>query len=133
MRPAAKAGFGWLRSPDVSADGPLILVVEDDESLRLVCRVNLELDGFRVAEAATAGAARAAVAAERPAAVFLDLLLGTEDSGDLLDELRAAGVQVVLLTGASDVDGYRERATELMGKPFEPAALVDVAKRLANG
>jgi DNA-binding NtrC family response regulator len=101
--------------------------------LRLVCRVNLELDGFRVAEAATAGEARAAVAAERPAVVFLDLLLGTEESGDLLDELRAAGVQVVLLTGASDVGGYRERATELMGKPFEPATLVDVAKRLANG
>src|ERR1044071_677565 len=26
---------------------PLVLIVDDDESLRLLCRVNLELDGYR--------------------------------------------------------------------------------------
>ena len=78
----------------VTDAGPLILVVEDDASIRLLCRINLELDGFRVEEAATVAGARAAVAAERPALVVLDLWLGVEDAGDLLDELarrRAAG------------------------------------------
>ena len=30
---------------------PTVLVVDDEPSLRLVCRVNLELDGYRVLEA----------------------------------------------------------------------------------
>jgi DNA-binding response OmpR family regulator len=111
---------------------PLILVVEDDASIRLLCRINLELDGFRVEEAATVAEARAAVAAERPALVVLDLWLGTEDAGGLLDELRAGGSPVVILSGASDVE-HEERASEVLAKPFEPLALVAVAKRLASG
>jgi DNA-binding response OmpR family regulator len=117
----------------VTSDGPLILVVEDDASLRLVCRVNLELDGFRVEEAASVDEARAAAARERPALVLLDLWLGTEEAAALLDELRAAGLPVVLLSGADDADAYAGRATELMGKPFEPADLVAAAQRLTSG
>ncbi len=113
--------------------GPLILVVEDDPSLRLLCRVNLELEHYRVEEAATIETAREAVAAERPALVFLDVRLGTEDCDVLLDELRLAGIPVVLVSGVSDVDRYRDRATEVLGKPFEPQALVDAARRLAVG
>ena len=112
---------------------PLILVAEDDASLRLLCRVNLELDGFRVAEAATAEDARAAVNGERPAAVVLDLRLGTTDASGLLDELRAAGLPVVVLSGASDLEAYRGRASEVLGKPFEPDELVRVVTRVAVG
>ena len=90
--------------------GPRILVVEDDASLRLLCRVNLELDGFRVEEAATVEEARAAVAAARPALVVLDLRLGADTADELLDELRASRVAVVLLSGAADVETYRDRA-----------------------
>ena len=52
-----------------------MLVVEDDASLRLLARVNLELEQFSVREAGTLEEARAAVAAERPAMVFLDVHL----------------------------------------------------------
>jgi DNA-binding response OmpR family regulator len=117
----------------VTPSGPLILVVEDDASLRLVCRVNLELDGFRVAEAASVAEARAAAARERPALVVLDLWLGTEDAGELLDGLRGDRLPVVLLSGADDAGDYAGRATEVMGKPFEPMALVAAAQRLTNG
>jgi DNA-binding NtrC family response regulator len=117
----------------VTDDGPLILVVEDDASIRLLCRINLELEGFRVEEADTVAAARAVMVAERPALVVLDLWLGVEDAGDLLDEFRAAGLPVVLLSGTTDAERYGDRATEVMAKPFEPMALVSVAQRLANG
>jgi two-component system KDP operon response regulator KdpE len=122
-----------VRSPDVTAGGPLILVVEDDASLRLLCRFNLELDGFRVVEAATLDAARDAVGAERPALVVLDLRLGTGESGELLDELRATAIPVVLLSGVADLESYRERADDVLAKPFAPADLSAVARRLANG
>ena len=117
----------------MSGSQPLVLVAEDDPSLRLLYRVNLELEGFRVAEAATVDEARAAVEAERPAAVVLDLRLGTTDAGGLLDELRAGGLPVVVLSGASDLEAYRGRASELLGKPFEPDELVRVVARVAVG
>jgi DNA-binding NtrC family response regulator len=116
----------------VADEGASILLVEDDPSLRLMCRVNLELEQFRVREAATLEDARKAVAEERPAMVFLDVHLGQVASDGLLDELRAAGIPVVLVSGSADVDQYRERATEVLTKPFEPRDLVDAAKRLSS-
>jgi hypothetical protein len=48
----------------------------------------------------------------------------------LLDELRLAGIPVVLVSGTADVSHYLDRATEVLGKPFEPQALVEAARRL---
>jgi DNA-binding response OmpR family regulator len=107
-----------------------ILVVEDDAPLRMVCRVNLELDGFAVREAGSVFEARAAVADERPALVFLDLHLAGGASDELLDELRADGIPVVLVSGTVDVRAYEGRANAVMPKPFEPAELVEAARQL---
>src|SRR5437868_2699156 len=63
-----------IPSPAVARQAS-VLVVEDDASLRLLCRLNLELEQFRVREAATLAEARAAVAEERPGMVFLDVHL----------------------------------------------------------
>jgi DNA-binding response OmpR family regulator len=117
----------------VTGGGPLILVVEDDPSLRLLYRVNLELDGFRVSEADSSAAARAAVGAEPPAVVFLDALLGAERCDELLAELRAAGIPVVVVSGIDGLDGYRHRASEVLAKPFDPQALGVTAGRLVAG
>ena len=111
--------------------GTSILIVEDDRSLRLVCRVNLELEHFRVREAEGVAEARAAVAAERPALVFLDLHLGAGASDGFLEELRADGIPVVLVSGTVDVTEYEGRASEVMSKPFDPADLVAAARRHA--
>ena len=110
-----------------------MLIVEDDASLRLLCRVNLELDGFRVEEAASADAARAAFAAVRPALVVLDLMLGGAESGELLDELRGEGVPVVLLSGVAGLERFEARASAMLAKPFDPSSLSDVARALAVG
>jgi DNA-binding response OmpR family regulator len=110
-----------------------ILVVEDDPALRLLSRVNLELEGFAVREAASLGQARAAVGDERPDVVLLDVHLGAESSDALLDELRAGGIPVLLVTGTADADEYRTRASEVLAKPYEPDALIAAAKRLAVG
>ena len=110
-----------------------MLVVEDDPSLRLLCRVNLELERFDVREAATVEEARAAVEERRPDVVLLDVHLDGEPSDHLLEELRALGIPVVVVTGSADPDQYRDRADEVLGKPFEPDALVAAAKRHALG
>jgi two-component system C4-dicarboxylate transport response regulator DctD len=112
---------------------PSILVVEDDASLRLLCRVNLELEGFRVREAASIAEAARAVGEERPLGVFLDVNLSGERCDVLLDDLLERGIPVVLVTGAADVDRYRALGTEVLAKPYEPEALVAAAGRLAVG
>jgi DNA-binding NtrC family response regulator len=110
----------------------LALVVEDDPGLRLLYRVNLELEQFEVHEAATLEEARAAVSRERPGVVVLDVHLEGVSSDALLDELRAARIPVVVVTGSADVDAYRDRADEVLAKPFLPDALVAAARRHAR-
>ena len=110
-----------------------ILIVEDDASLRLVCRVNLELEGFSVREAEGVDEARAAVAAKRPTLVFLDLHLGQGAADGLLDELRADGIPVVVVSGTVDVTEYEGRASAVMPKPFDPADLIAAAHRHTVG
>ena len=109
-----------------------VLVVDDDVSLRLLCRVNLELDGFLVREASTIAEAEAAVAEDRPDVVLLDVHLQKDDSRGLLEWLRAAGIPVAIVTGSADLDEYRDIADALIGKPFEPQTLVETARRLAR-
>ena len=78
-----------------------VLVVEDEPSLRLLCRVNLELEGHRVSEAATLAEAREAIEREQPDVILLDLHLGSDDGLDLLDELDSLDLplRVMLLSG----------------------------------
>jgi two-component system, NtrC family, nitrogen regulation response regulator NtrX len=120
-----------LRSRAVWERGP-VLVVEDDAGLRLLCRVNLELEQIPVREAGTLEQARTEVAAVRPSLVFLDVHLHGESTDVLLDELRRDAVPVVVVTGSADITQYVDRADEVLGKPFEPAALVACVRRLVG-
>ena len=99
-----------------------VLVVDDDQSMRLLCRVNLEFEGHRVREAATLADAREQIDLEVPDVILLDLHVGLEDGIDLIDELEALElpVRVVLLSGASEVGpALRSRVDSVLGKPFE--------------
>lgn len=104
----------------------VVLVVEDDASLRLLCRVNLELEGFRVREASTVTDARAGLA-EGPDVVLLDLHVGGELAHPLLEEakLLPKPPAVLLFTGTAEVDSeLRARADGAVSKPFEIEDLV---------
>jgi len=108
------------------------LIVDDDAALRLLLRVNLELEGFAVREAATVADAASAVASERPDVVLLDVHLGGEETSGLLDSLRADGIPVALVTGSVDASLFRDRADAVILKPFDPQELVEIARRLAR-
>ena len=103
------------------ADARNVLVVEDEQSLRLLCRVNLELDGHRVGEAASLAEARSAIERDQPDVILLDRHLGPDDGLELLDEIEALElpVRVVLLSGSSEVGPeLRARVAGVLGKPF---------------
>ena len=116
----------------MQAQTPTALVVEDDAALRMLIRVNLELEGFAVEDAGTLEDAEAVLARLRPDVVLLDVHLEGRETLDLLARLRAEGVPVALVTGSVDVEEYRDAADAVLSKPFVPQALVAVARRLAR-
>ena len=108
-----------------------MLVVEDDASLRFLCRLNLELEGFLVLEASTVADARTGLA-EGPDVVLLDLHVGGELSHPLLEEakLLPRPPADLLFTGTAEVDSeLRARADGSVPKPFEPEELVAAVRR----
>ena len=115
--------------------GTTVLVVDDDSALRLLCRVNLELEGYRVLEAPTLEAAEAAVATERVDVILLDVHVGEGDGRRFLRELRDAenAVAVALFTGSSELDSEdRELADAVLPKPFALGELTSTVRRLVG-
>jgi DNA-binding NtrC family response regulator len=113
-----------------------VLVVDDEASLRLLCRVNLELEGHRVLEAATVSEASTLLSTEAVDVVLLDVHVGVGNGLDVLDEIEALElpVRVVLLSGTSDIDQpLRARVHDVLGKPFSLEQLADAVADGASG
>lgn len=117
-----------------SGDGrPLVLLVDDDATIRRILAVGLELEGFSVVPASGGRAALEALARQRPAAVLLDLTMPDLDGLEVLRRLREAGddVPVCVLSARDDVDdrvrGLEAGADDYVVKPF---ALEEVVARL---
>ena len=110
-----------------------VLVVDDDASIRLLCRVNLELEGYRVLDAARIEDARALVESERVDVALLDVHVGAESGLDLLRELKAKQPQVAtaLVTGTFDLESAaRTDADAILGKPFSLDDLLATVREL---
>jgi two-component system OmpR family response regulator len=117
--------------------GQVVLVVDDDSAMRFLCRVNLELDGYRVVEAGTLDEARALLESEPVAVVLLDLQVGLERGDALLAELRGREphIPVVVVTGSADVDSGERRieSDAVLAKPFTIDAMLATVRSLATG
>ena len=112
-----------------------VLVLDDDPSIRLLCRVNLELDGHTVKEAGTLAEARRAIEEGGVDVAILDVHVAGADSRDLLVELRKGhpDLPVALLTGTADrSELIRVGADALIPKPFELEELRRTVEELAG-
>jgi DNA-binding response OmpR family regulator len=85
---------GQRRGSDPGSRNQLVLLVEDEATLRRIVARNLETRGARVHEAATAAEAIASVAAEHPDLMLLDINLPDRSGWDVLRELKRQGVEV---------------------------------------
>jgi len=106
-----------------------ILLVDDEPELRRMVASLLTGAGYEVAEAADCAQARAAMAARRPDAVLLDVMLPDGDGFSLLPELRRFGDVPVLYLSARDEDAARLQglglgADDYITKPFLPQELL---------
>jgi DNA-binding response OmpR family regulator len=118
----------------VGGEQATVLVVDDEPAIRLLCRVNLELEGYRVLEATSLGEARRLLAEGTIAAVLLDMRIGNERGETLLGELRESGVPVVVVTGSAEIDAdWAKDADAVLGKPFAIDELLRAVHSVAKG
>jgi diguanylate cyclase (GGDEF)-like protein/PAS domain S-box-containing protein len=110
---------------------PLILLVDDDSTVRFLLGNVLREGGFEVKEAAD-GAVGIDLAREiAPDLVILDVMMPGLDGYETCQALRAiaacADVPVLMLTGLDDVHSFRRAfeagATDFATKPISPAML----------
>jgi len=109
--------------------GELVLVVDDEPTVREVGSRYLELGGYRVAEAGDGPAALRAATAMLPDLVVLDLMLPGMDGIEVCRRLRAATpTPIVMLTAkgheADRIVGLELGADDYVVKPFSPRELV---------
>lgn len=126
-------GYG-VSGADFQLRQPTILIVDDDASLRLLCRVNLELEGYNVLEARSVADAEDAVAGDEVDLFLLDVHVGADDGLALMRSLRARdhGAPVVVFTGSAVLDSATiAEADGIVPKPFRLEQLLDVVRRLA--
>jgi len=101
-----------------------ILVVDDDASITIGLRDNLEYEGYRVMTASTAREARETVARETPDLTLLDLMLPDGDGISVCRQLRAQGYTrpIIMLTARGEeldkVLGLEVGADDYVVKPF---------------
>jgi DNA-binding NtrC family response regulator len=113
--------------------GLTVLVVEDDPSLRMLSRVNLELEHYRVLEAETVSRAEELLGSEPVDLVLLDIHVGDRDGRELLPKLRRdhPDVAVCMLSGTSEADPPEEEGVHaFIRKPFELDDLIGTVERL---
>ncbi|MCA1674974.1 MAG: response regulator transcription factor, partial [Actinobacteria bacterium] len=114
---------------DGEADGaPLILVVDDDTTIRTLLRRLLTTEGYAVDEAPDGPTALEKVAARAPDLLLLDVMMPGQDGLEVLEGLRrTSDVPVILLTAKGDeadrVLGFRYGADDYVVKPFSSAEL----------
>jgi two-component system OmpR family response regulator len=123
-----------LTETAAQSGAPTILIVDDDASLRLLCRINLELEGYNVLEAPSIAAAEDVLAADPVDLFLLDVHIGADDGLALMRSLRARehDAPVVLFTGSARLDSVTvAEADGVVPKPFRLEQLIGVVRELA--
>ncbi len=110
-------------------------MADDDEAMRLLCRVNLELEGFRVFEAASEAEVEELVEREHVVLVILDVHLGTENGIEIARGMRERhpDVPVAFLTGSVHIGEQTAAVSDgAIRKPFALEELIETVHRLAR-
>jgi CheY-like chemotaxis protein len=120
--------------------GPKVLVVDDDETIRMLIQVNLEMEGFEVYTAVDGQDALDRVKEVDPVVVTMDIMMPRMDGWDAAMRIKSdpetAHIKVVLLSARAQAADLRRGSgigiDDYLTKPFDPPQLVEVVRRLAG-
>ena len=124
------SAFDNSSTPDNAIEAiPTVLVVDDDEALRLLVCTALEQRNFNIIEAADGETAISLFHKYRPDIVLLDVMMPGEDGLSVCRRLRATSeLPVIMLTAmGEDTDriiGLEIGADDYLPKPFNPRELL---------
>ena len=115
-----------------------VLVIDDEEPIRLLCRVNLEAEGMEVLEAADGPTGLERARRQQPDVVLLDVMMpkldGWKVAEELLEDDRTQDIPIIFLTARAE---FRDRARGLdiggvdyVTKPFNPLDLAPLVRDL---
>jgi len=115
---------------------PRILIAEDDESLRALIRLTIEVGDVEIREVADGDAALADAQHSRPDIVLLDWSMpgrsGLEVCRELRADARTSDATIVMITArAQESDrraGLEAGADRYLTKPFSPLELLDTLR-----
>ncbi|MEU8797459.1 response regulator [Spirillospora sp. NPDC048819] len=117
-----------------------VLVVDDDEVIRQLIAVNLQLEGFEVSTAVDGQDCLEKVADVSPDVITLDVMMPRLDGWvtaiRLREDPRTAHIRVVMITArAQEHDvrrGHEIGVDAYVTKPFDPNQLIQTVRKLAT-
>ncbi len=126
-------------APAATPEGPLVLIVEDDEDTRFLYAESLVHLGYRAAGEGDARSGIEAALRLRPDAILMDLAMpgmsGIEAIRILKADPRTSRCLIVVVTGSGMkwFDEARDAGCDaFFGKPFDPSALKHVLRALPS-
>jgi DNA-binding response OmpR family regulator len=117
--------------------GNKVLLVDDDEKLRILVAEYLEGYGFQVKALPDGRSVLSSIRNESPDIVILDIMLPGKDGLEVLKEIRAEfSVAVIMLTAKGDdadrIVGLELGADDYLPKPFNPRELLARVKAVVR-
>jgi two-component system chemotaxis response regulator CheY len=113
-----------------------ILTVDDAIYMRTMLKKILEAEGFNTCEAGDGEAGLAAYEAEKPDLVLMDITMpgmdGITATRTIVEKYPKAKVVICSALGQQQMvlEAVKAGASEYVVKPFEPAQVIEVVKRL---
>lgn len=105
-----------------------ILIVEDDEAIANLIKINLEAEGYQCACAFDGKEAADLIEEEVFDLILLDIMLPEIDGYELLEYIRPMGTPVIFLTAKGNVNdrirGLKLGADDYIVKPFQVGELI---------
>jgi two-component system, OmpR family, alkaline phosphatase synthesis response regulator PhoP len=117
-----------------------VLVIDDEAPIRLLCRVNLEVEGMSVLEAGDGPGGLELARSEQPEVILLDVMMpgldGWRVAEHLLEDPVTRDIPIVFLTARADIRD-RVRGIDLGGldyvtKPFNPVELASLVRAVVD-
>ncbi len=118
-----------MNSALASMENPHLLVVDDDERIRVLLQRYLTTNGYRVSAAADAAEARALMKSIAFDLLIVDVMMPGETGLDFTRAIRAHDqTPILMLTAMGDAEhriaGLEHGADDYLPKPFEPRELL---------